>query len=46
MEATINIDLKTKRNLSYGFITFCKPESAQVAMIDLDGFEINGRPLR
>ena len=46
MEATINVDLKTKRNLSYGFITYSKPESAQLAMIDLDGFEIHGRPLR
>eukprot|EP01036_Dinobryon_divergens_P022593 gene22593-30860_t len=46
VEATINVDLKTKRNLSYGFITYAKSESAQLAMIDLDGFEIHGRPLR
>lgn len=37
---------ETSRNLSYGFIKFSTPQSAKIAMNQLNGVILCGRPLR
>ena len=37
---------ETSRNLSYGFIKFSNPQSAKIAMTQLNGVILCGRPLR
>jgi len=37
---------ETSRNLSYGFVKFSTMESAQNAMVSLDGVLLCGRPMR
>lgn len=43
---SIIIDRETGRSRGFGFVQMASPEEAQAAMAALDGFEVEGRPLR
>lgn len=46
LEIKIMKSEETSRNLSYGFIKFSEPASAKIAMEELNGLLLCGRPLR
>jgi len=46
LDAKIVTDRETGRSRGFGFVTMSSTEEARIAQEKLDGFELDGRPLR
>lgn len=45
-EAIVIKDRMTNRSKGFGFVTFTDEEAGKAALADMDGKEVEGRPLR
>ncbi len=45
-EAVVIMDRIKNRSRGFGFVTFVNPEDAQKAIEEMDGKEVDGRPIR